>query len=879
MSDKRLKIAAGAAAFWFVAVLIAGLFVIFSGANRGKSEEPPLPAKQGPAPQKSGKTIPIESSPRKHAAPARQTAEHRTPGRPHRRTRPTVRPNRSADSPDTAETAQSEIRGMVFSKGGNPLAETEITALETRTGDEHATTTRQDGSFMLSCGNGDFRVTAVHPDYLPSDPKTISLRSGTTEKIRFTLDPGCSLYGTVTDVETGLPISDAAVSVRKTGSDMSRKVRTGPEGAYRLQGLAHGLWLFSVTSEAYRDIVNMHLKLDPSESREYNPKLHQGAVLVVKIVPPEDQTVNNITLHLKSENNRGKWINLQGSENMFQKSGLNDGTYTVGIRCKGYMVAQEKDAVLQAGRKTTLTFVLKKGSTLSGRILDPDGNPITGARLYASVFLNSASRYTNATAVSGKNGSYLLSGLPEKEVKLRIRADGYVTNKTDIDFSKTPQMTKDFILKKGIACRGVVRTGSGEPLADTSVMIYSNQGTYANGVSGKDGEFKLTGLAPGKHTVRATHSKYGILRKRDVEIHTGDNFIELTFAGEYTVTGIVKDEQDKPVSNAFVYMTPKDQTVKDTHRTRTGKDGTFTLHGIRSAVYSLSARARGYGRESRDVSGGDKNIEIFLKKQPTLQGRVLDRASGEAVSQFTVHVLHADSGAMVQRKSFKTADGSFEIPMNRPSRKEIRIRVIADGYAVFTTDPIETADGPPTAEITVSLGQGKRISGIVTSEDGPVTGAVVKLSPGKEVFRSSRVVAKTLSDASGAFTLKNTGDGQYILKVTHADYAPLVREIRVRPGMTTLPDIVLGPGGTITGTVNTAQESADSIPVRIANPETRYFKSIKTDADGNFTFTGLAPGEYTLSIFVSQPPENFGPRTRKIRVKDGDTVTVNFGKN
>jgi hypothetical protein len=95
--------------------------------------------------------------------------------------------------------------------------------------------------------------------------------------------------------------------------------------------------------------------------------------------------------------------------------------------------------------------------------------------------------------------------------------------------------------------------------------------------------------------------------------------------GEFTVSGVVVDKNDKPVANAWVYCTGKDQVGINS---RTDAEGKFKAYGIFEGAVQINASIR--GDSPRDVSygtvhtkAGAINVKVVLdnKGVPPPKGR------------------------------------------------------------------------------------------------------------------------------------------------------------------------------------------------------------------------------------------------------------------
>lgn len=167
---------------------------------------------------------------------------------------------------------------------------------------------------------------------------------------------------------------------------------------------------------------------------------------------------------------------------------------------------------------------------------------------------------------------------------------------------------------------------------------------------------------------------------------------------------------------------------------------------------------------------------------------------------------------------------------------------------------------------------------IVTTNDSPVTGAVVIARPltgDTDTFPSP--AASAITDASGVFTLPDLTPRLYQLGVTAKGYAAPGTPVRVRLGDS--PTIRLTRGGVITGKV-TDRENRPIIEARVkvmhvteadgkpvAAPFPPLYPETMTDDRGEYRWWGLTPGNYLVWV------EGSTSRYLKLDPIEGDIPT------
>lgn len=147
---------------------------------------------------------------------------------------------------------------------------------------------------------------------------------------------------------------------------------------------------------------------------------------------------------------------------------------------------------------TTLKAELLPSVLYTGRILDKNGNPITGAEVSASAGTGYAYARTDA------EGRYTLQGLAETaQLYMHVKAIGY-TNYDESVQAAADHQVPDIALENDQFIHGKIVDKDQKPLKHVYVYAYQS-GSSHNGWARTDenGYFKIRGLAPGTYSVNA----------------------------------------------------------------------------------------------------------------------------------------------------------------------------------------------------------------------------------------------------------------------------------------------------------------------------------------------------------------------------------------
>ncbi len=889
--NMKIQLIAVAAGVWVTGVIIIGAMLLFSGQPSDPQSQSAIETRtKGDTKDTS---VDTDKNRRSHSGPAvvrRTTPDRSNPDRNGTRTttgtnatgnqtETTAPPIDSTAQPSDGSETSGLMRGKVSSDSGGFVKDASITARNLKSGRDFSATSDGSGNFQIKCSPGRYRVSVVHNEYLKSKPKEAVVEPGKPANVTLLLRVGATLYGVVSSEASGAVIRGASITLRNSVGGEIKSARTDGRGIYTLSGLVQGSWLFSIRCDGYQNIESMSVTILKDQPKKLDLKLKPAASLVVRVKTPGDEVLEKISLGYKAPGSVKHYLNLEGTDNTFTTA-MGQGTYTLNLKCKGFLSPEDKTVTIKAGAKHEVTFTLEKGCSLSGTITDQDGTPIKDARIYVSYYDAATTRFSNTSGTSDEKGVYALSGIPDAKVQVSVKAKGYTSEKAKVDFDKIKEVQKNFTLSRGVSCKGTVMDSEGKPVADVNVMLYNNKGGNASASSDASGKFTISGLMPGKYNARAFHKTYGKIEKRNVEIHQGDNALELRYEGAYKVTGIIKDPDGTPVFNAFVFASPRDKSIhKDTHRARSDRKGKFELQNVRSDTYVMSIRHPEFNRFVKEVAGGSEDLELILERVPVIKGKVIDSQTGGAVRKFQIQLLDAKTSHPRQRQNFNTEDGAFEMPIKSKNITQVQVKAFAEGYAPAVSPKYDISTGVLPTDVELRLGSGHTLKGMVVSDSGVVKGATVTLYPGTgQISSRSRGALKAVTADNGLFKVENAGDGAYTITVKHKNYADYSSTVTIGAETADLGEIKLDQGGSIEGSILSDGTPQPNITVRAFNQKTRYFGHTRSDADGRFSFSRLSPGEYTVTVIVRDKNVDIGSRAKKVKVTSGQAAQVVFGK-
>jgi protocatechuate 3,4-dioxygenase beta subunit len=324
--------------------------------------------------------------------------------------------------------------------------------------------------------------------------------------------------------------------------------------------------------------------------------------------------------------------------------------------------------------------------------------------------------------------------------------------------------------------RGRVLDGSGKPVAGATISASSiDMQGYGESRSNDAGEFTFEHLRPGQARIAARSSEYwwtDTMRKPgttdddlqgEVVRVVANETVELTLTVESRdgrITGVVKDEDGGPVSDAFIDAERMSEKAGanaasarrgvrwggGTKPVLTDADGRFELDQLPDGRYVVGANRKGGGQAVLEDVALGSHIELIISSTGELAGTVT-LAGGGAPERFTISLADKAAGINLSDSYYRT-DGVWHIR-----------EVPAGSYEITAT----ASEGTTKLEPAITLGEGEVRENLELVLEPRVTvrGRLIDLETREPVAGLEVMVA-----GNGSFMLRNTGPRQ---NVTGAD--------------------------------------------------------------------------------------------------------------
>ena len=530
------------------------------------------------------------------------------------------------------------------------------------------------------------------------------------------------------------------------------------------------------------------------------------------------------------------------------------------------------------GGSVRFDLTLHAALRLHGRVLDESGLPVAGASLLAPV----------KRAESDEQGRYELDHLsPGRYAEtIVVQSDQYAPLTEFVSLGST-DLEHDFVLDAGVRLEGRLIDEHERSIGGARIVLGAAVGINdaLSVVNSDDGRFVFAHAPRGPRTLWISHPAFADARQELDVPKRGERMAEVTLVLRRGrgVSGRVVDAHGVGVPEVLVQPRQENEMVGT--QVRSAEDGSFALTHLPDEGVELWCWKRGWDKVQRAIPAGElTQLELVMNPAGAVAGRVIDAQTGEPLRSFRVR-LHsiAEPGqeplalwASWTREghAFDSADGGWQTSeLALPIGRSLGVEVLADGYASSPiTRALITAEPEPEA-LLIALSAGRRVSGRVIdgASGAAVANALVscELDPeaiaavtGTMSLASESSELSTHTDAAGDFAFEHVPPGRLYLEARHPTDG---RRLRSQPcqiegqGGTTDFLLSFGGAGVLTGVLaDAAGEPRAAVELALFAIEVRGIVGVRvwrtrSQADGRFTFAGLAPGYYRIGRELEAP--------------------------
>lgn len=698
----------------------------------------------------------------------------------------------------SASAAALPFSGLVVDEQGEPVTGAEIQiypfepAKVARPGETITVHSGADGVFRIDGLQGGtlYRMLTWKPGFAPREDEDLDPAAGAVGSYRVVLRRGRTATGQLVDT-AGQALADAVLelvdrsgrsgALQAGGSPLEmrlRQVRTGADGGFTVSDLTAGGYELKVSWQRLAP-QRIALELPPGEGVwDFGRIEIGGTTLAGKVTDPSGRAVGKAVVWLLQEGHpdNGSWgqapIAGTREDGTFDISGLP--TYdevALDICAEGFL--PEKVVLRDVGTEI-LPVVLQPAGRITGRIVDSDGAPVAGVRVYSLRDGQSTGCEVHARpcawdedpGVSDADGRYVLTPLLATAYTIRVRTRGYLPDDRSVALGPGQVVEGlDFKLERGETLFGQVLGPDGEPVAGAQISA-----SWSEEVTGEDGRYRITGLFPGECAVEVWAEGFE-WAEMTTAIAAGENRLDPVLEPVSSkAKPVLREVRGRVVGLAGQPIVGARVSAERVH-TVTDAEGAFSLRLPDGQPHDISAEMAGLRSSSEEVelgSEGVEGVEIRLLPEAVITGRVLGLEPGE-LAGLRVGIFWAGS---FYKLATVGADGTYRIPHLGDGDWQVR----AETAGRRAEAEVSIEEGQQEAVLDLHFAPVREVRGRVTDAAGrPVARAEVQFRTGSK----EPTATSTRSDGSYRIRLE---DGIYEIGVAYHSVRddPKMKRVEIR---------------------------------------------------------------------------------------------------
>jgi 5-hydroxyisourate hydrolase-like protein (transthyretin family) len=604
-----------------------------------------------------------------------------------------------ADLGEIALEPGAVLLGRVVSREGKPVAGATVSARLQGFGDHGGevaaatATTSADGAFRLEDlrAGEELDLTVTRRGY--AEKLVPGVRAPAEQVLEIVIEEAARISGRVLGADRQ-PLEGAAVAVEPQASAASGSAaggRTDDAGEFALDSVPPGPLRLRVAAEGWKPKVLEGLEAGPGESIEkLEIVLERGAALAGRVLDARGRPASEAFLEVEGPGAGPMTaaridISAQADgDGRYRLEGIEPGLRRIEVHWRDRRLTRELEV---APGENVLDLRFEGGTEVSGRVSDGAGNPIAGAQ--AALVSPAGPPRMAASALTGVDGTFQMTDVPDGSYQLQAEARGYATSAADqaVEVAGAPVTGLEVQLSAGAAVRG--RLIGLEPKEAAGAQVSALQETkrlFSAGIVRPDGSYEIQGLMPGDWKISAVAGGSGRTAEATVEIDgaTAEEHLDLELKAGLRLTGTVL-RAGQPAAGMHVSVRPL--KAGSLGVATTNHEGRFELAGLDPGPYKISVAVANGSSQSRPITLADDDdirIEIDTSR---LAGHVIDATTAQPVAGAAISLEPLDRAAdddvpdvpIVGSGEATDSTGFFRIEAVAGGR--YRLRAEKDGYA------------------------------------------------------------------------------------------------------------------------------------------------------------------------------------------------------
>lgn len=467
----------------------------------------------------------------------------------------------------------------------------------------------------------------------------VELALGATAHVRLEIPKGITVAGRV-ELPDGSAVADAEIFGKRSGVFWPAHPlgRSDASGRFELRDLqaelSTAIW---ARHAAHAPSHAVNLRSDGEDEREIVlTLLGEGGGVSVHVVDPAGAAVERarvlvgagrphaVTLPDGRQGSIAAACNaLTDEEGRCSFRGVGLGAQEVQVLAEGFPELLARVDV-RAGASDVLELTLERGARLSGRVIDADGAPASGATVQTAEWTRPGFR----NVVTDALGCFSLDGLPPGKLAIRADGDARGRRRGEVELRAGEEARVELALERGNVVEGRVLDARDQPLAGWRVHVECVQDHFSDAqlravmqwVEGKhtltdaEGRFVFANVPSVRVRIEvrgADLESYGqpLAMLTDLQVPARDLVVRVDPSASPSgwIAGVIADEDGKPLGDVPVWATVasggEGQSISSVRTQR--ESGRFRIGPLPAGMYEVRADPSGHPR----IELGFVNVE------------------------------------------------------------------------------------------------------------------------------------------------------------------------------------------------------------------------------------------------------------------------------
>jgi hypothetical protein len=568
---------------------------------------------------------------------------------------------------------------------------------------------------------------------------------------------------------------------------------------------------------------------------------------------------------------------------------------TLVVEAPGYAPVQQ--AIYIKPKIEPLEFRLTRGRSITCRVLNTEGQPVVGAWTVVEPLLEN-SNYSVWLEDTDEQGKFQVPNVPKNDVNLTVGKEGYVAVRDYVLALSEEEVV--VTMKRALRVHGTVTDAeSGKPIPNFEIADMYTLGSRthtSNPVAFAGGAYELSfdEARPETRQLKVSAIGYKPAISENIKIDEGERVINFKLTkdpsfdtkggqreygqarptGPRQITGVVRDEKGKLVSDAIVSTRPgvAEDTITNAEgrfKLRCRSRGTLGSGLGEDMVYLLVRHKERNLAAAVELDDNAETVEIKLIPGVILSGKVVD-VEGKGIPNADISLTFwiSDYGHSSREVTEINAEGHYEIRAVSSGHR-YSVNASAEGYGrqYIPVNTSESVDGRIELEPMVLAVADLSISGVVVDvEDKPIAGVRIY------TYGRGQPNRNTITDEKGRFLIENICEGRIQIQANTSGQTRLYGRVDTEGGATEVK-IVLSERPSATRFV-------PKQPPSLAGKSLPDFSGIKSDFS-----VEQGKGKMILACFFDmeqRPSRNclrqLSIRAQELKAKDVGFVAVHASK-